>query len=183
MGCNCGKNKNTPSPQEVNNSKDQPQFRKQEIQEQSLVKKKMSMLQSFATAVASRGFNDTKVNIPLKQLRVISCFGNMDQGGVLPPCEHLKESTTEGKHYCGGCGCGDKEGTWLISNADKYSKLDYPKLQCPLAMPGFSNYQHSKDDEGEEPVTRRWYIENKISYADIEKIPVSTHESPKIEKK
>jgi hypothetical protein len=179
MGCNCNKNK-----QNQQQSNQPPQeFRKQEIQEQSLVKKKMSMLQSFATAVASRGFNDTKVNIPLKQLRVLSCFGNMDQGGVLPPCEHLKESTTEGKHYCGGCGCGDREGTWLISNGDKYSKLDYPKLQCPLAMPGFSNYQHSKEDEGVEPVTRRWYIENKTSYSDIENIPVSTHEAPKVEKK
>lgn len=171
MGCNCNKNKNN-EPQD-----NKQQFRKQEIPEQSLVKKKMSMLQSFATAVASRGLQDNKVNIPLKQLRVVSCFGNEQYGGVLPPCEHLKESKTPGKHFCGGCGCGDKEGTWLMAEADKYSKLDYPKLNCPLAMPGFSNYQHSKEDEGVDPVTRRWFIENKISYNDIQQIPVTVHES------
>jgi hypothetical protein len=44
-------------------------------------------------------------------------------------------------------------------------------------MPGFSNYQHSKEDEGVEPVTRRWFIENKISYNDIQQIPVTVHES------
>lgn len=177
MGCNCGKNKNTPTPQEVN--KEQPQFRKQEIQEQSILKKKMSMLQSFATAIASRGLQDNKVSLPVKQLRVLSCFGNQDQGGVMPPCEHLKESTTPGKHFCGGCGCGDKEGTWLVAEGDKYSKLDYPKLTCPLAMPGFSNYQQSKEDEGIEPVTRRWYIENKMTYEEMSKIPVRLHDMPK----
>lgn len=175
MGCNCNKNKNNQP------AENKQQFRKQEIQEQSLIKKKMSMLQSFATAVASRGLQDNKVNIPLKQLRVVSCFGTEKYGGVLPPCEHLKESTTPGKHYCGGCGCGDKEGTWLMSEAEKYSKLDYPKLNCPLAMPGFSNYQHSKEDEGVEPVTRRWFIENKVSYNEIQQIPVTIHESKQIQ--
>ena len=143
-----------------------------------MVKKKMSMLQSFATAIASRGIQDNKVQKAVKQLRVLSCFGNQSSGGVVPPCEHLRESSTPGKFFCGGCGCGDREGTWLISDGDKYSKLDYPKLTCPLAMPGFSNYQQSKEDEGVEPVTRRWYIENKISYNDIQDIPVTTHEAP-----
>lgn len=180
MGCNCNKNKNVPTPEQVKAAQDQPQFRKQEIQEQSLVKKKMSMLQSFATAIASRGIQDNKVEKPIKQLRVLSCFGNQAQGGVLPPCEHLKESTTEGKHFCGGCGCGDKKGTWLVADGDEYSKLDYPKLTCPLAMPGFTNYQHSKEDEGVDPVTRRWYIENKITYSEMNEIPVTTHEQPKV---
>jgi hypothetical protein len=178
MGCNCNKNKNVPTPEQVKAAQDQPQFRKQEIQEQSLVKKKMSMLQSFATAIASRGIQDNKVEKPIKQLRVLSCFGNQDHDGVLPPCEHLKESTTPGKHFCGGCGCGDKEGTWLVSDGEKYSKLDYPKLTCPLAMPGFSNYQHSKEDEGVDPVTRRWYIENKITFNEMNQIPVTTHAQP-----
>jgi len=71
MGCNCNKNKNNSG---ENQQPQQPQFRKQEIQEQSLVKKKMSMLQSFATAIASRGLQDNKVNKPVKQLRVLSCF-------------------------------------------------------------------------------------------------------------
>lgn len=183
MGCNCNKNKQS-TPQEVQSNQQSPQgnnppqFRQQPIQEQSMVKKKMSMLQSFATAIASRGLADNKVSKAVKQLRVLSCFGNMDSGGVVPPCEHLKESSTAGKYYCGGCGCGDSERTWLISEGEKYSKLDYPKLQCPLSMPGFTNYQSSNDEEGIEPVTRRWYIENKVSYNEIEKIPVSNPTPP-----
>ena len=187
MGCNCGKNKKNQStetpaqtPATTNNAElikntAPPEFRKTDIPEQSLVKKKMSMLQSFATAISSRGIQDNKVNKPIKQLRVLSCFGNMDSGGVMPPCEHLKESTTPGKHFCGGCGCGDKEGTWLVSEGEKYSKLDYPKLQCPLSMPGFTNYKQSPEEEGVDPVTRRWYIENVISYTDMDKISVTTH--------
>jgi len=187
MGCNCNKNKQAPVPPQEQNTtqpnQPQPEFRKQAIQEQSMVKKNMSMLQSFATAIASRGMQDNKVQKPVKQLRVLSCFGNQAQGGVLPPCEHLRESTTPGKFFCGGCGCGDREGTWLVSDGDKYSKLDYPKLQCPLAMPGFSNYQNSTEEEGVEPVTRRWYIENKMSYNEVQNISVSTHEPPKPEQK
>ena len=186
MGCNCNKNKQTveqPATTAQNLQQQTPAFRKQEIKEQSMVKKKMSMLQSFATAVASRGIQDKKAEKIVKQLRVLSCFGNQNQGGVLPPCEHLQQSTTPGKFYCGGCGCGDREGTWLISDGDKYSKLDYPKLQCPLSMPGFSNYEHSKEDEGVEPVTRRWYIENNITYVDMQKIPVTTPEMPVVQQK
>lgn len=182
MGCGCNKNKqNDPNQQksdQTQSSQKPPEFRKQQITEQSMVKKKMSMLQSFATAIASRGLADNKVQKPIKQLRVLSCFGNQAQGGVLPPCEYLKESSTPGKFYCGGCGCGDREGTWLIADGDKYSKLDYPKLTCPLAMPGFSNYQQSKEEEGNDPVTRRWFIDNQMKYEDFQNIPVSTHEMP-----
>jgi hypothetical protein len=179
MGCGCNKNKdNNPNQAQSNQNNQAPAFRKQQITEQSMVKKKMSMLQSFATAIASRGLADNKVQKPIKQLRVLSCFGNQAQGGVLPPCEYLKESSTPGKFYCGGCGCGDREGTWLIAEGDTYSKLDYPKLTCPLAMPGFSNYQQSKEEEGNDPVTRRWYIDNNMKYEDFQNIPVSTHEMP-----
>jgi hypothetical protein len=66
----------------------------------------------------------------------------------------------------------------LIADGDKYSKLDYPKLTCPLAMPGFSNYQQSKEEEGNDPVTRRWFIDNQMKYEDFQNIPVSTHEMP-----
>lgn len=175
MGCNCNKNKSNNSDNTQNtNQPQQPNFRKQEIKEQSMVKKKMSMLQSFATAIASRGIQDNKAAKAVKQLRVLSCFGNQAQGGQLPPCEYLQQSSTPGKHFCGGCGCGDKEGTWLISDGEKYSKLDYPKLQCPLSMPGFSNYQQSNEDEGQDPITRRWYIENVISFADVQNVNVTT---------
>jgi len=136
------------------------------------LKKKLSMIQSFASALASRNLNNQKANKPIKQLRVLSCFGNQGSGGLLPPCEHLLESKTEeGKHYCGACGCGDTKRTWLIQEADEYSKLDYPKVACPLNMPGFTNYIVSTPDEADEPITRKYYIEN-VDYEVIEKIPV-----------
>ena len=162
MSCNCNKNKNN------------EKFRTEEIKQENTVQNKISMVQNFASAIASRGIKNNKVSLPVKQLRVMSCFGNMKQGGELPPCEHLKSSVTPGKFYCGGCGCGDRKGTWLISNGDEYSKLDYPKLSCPLQMPGFSNYRKSEDSEGVEPITRRYYIENNIKYDDLQKreVPV-----------
>ena len=166
--CGCDKKKET-----------NMEFRSQDIQNQNGVVKKASMIQNFASAIVSRGLSNNKVSLPVKQLRVISCFGNMKQGGELPPCEHLKPSVTPGKFFCGGCGCGDKKGTWLVSNGEEYSKLDYPKLSCPLQMPGFSNYTKSDPDEGVSPVTRRYYIENNISYKDLEKIPVTTPELKK----
>jgi hypothetical protein len=177
MGCNCNKNK---TQQTVQNN-ESVTFRKEEIKKPETlaqsVKQKMTMMQTFASAITSRGFNNEKVSIPMKQLRVVSCFGNKEQGGVLPPCEHLKESTTAGKFYCGGCGCGDRKGTWLVAEGDEYSKLDYPRLACPLQMPGFSNYEKSKPDEANIPITRRYYIEQ-LAYTEIEKIPVKTYDPP-----
>jgi len=143
------------------------------------LKRKLSMIQSFASALASRNINNKKINKPIKQLRVLSCFGNENDGGILPPCEHLMDSDVgEGKNYCGACGCGDKKGTWLIQEADNYSKLDYPKVACPLQMPGFSNYLVSTPDEAEEPVTRKYYIEN-MDYEEVQKVPVKIGEQPK----
>ena len=142
------------------------------------IKRKLSMIQSFASALASRNINNKKINKPIKQLRVLSCFGNRNIDGVLPPCEHLMESQTgEGKHYCGACGCGDKKGTWLVQKSDDYSKLDYPKVGCPLQMPGFSNYIVSGSDESEEPVTRKYYIEN-MDYQLVQRVPVQIGDKP-----
>lgn len=181
MGCNCNKNKAQQQTQQTVLNNDSLNFRKEEIKKPETlaqsVKQKMTMMQTFASAITSRGFNNEKVSIPMKQLRVASCFGNKDQGGVLPPCEHLKESTTAGKFYCGGCGCGDRKGTWLVAEGDEYSKLDYPRLACPLQMPGFSNYEKSKPDEANIPITRRYYIEQ-LPYTEIEKIPVKTYDPP-----
>lgn len=167
MSCNCNKNK------------DNEKFRIEEIKKENIVSEKITMVQNFASAIASRGISNEKVSKPVKQLRVLSCFGNMRQDGELPPCEHLKPSTTSGKFFCGGCGCGDRKGTWLVSEGDEYSKLDYPKLSCPLQMPGFSNYKKSDPSEAEEPVTRRYYIEKNITYKDLEKIPVTTPDKNK----
>ena len=90
----------------------------------------------FAASLASRGLNDTKTDLATKQLRVLSCFGS----GSIKQCPFLRNSSTPGKNYCGRCGCGDKPHTWLMKDSDEYSKLDYPVLNCPVKMPGFTNY-------------------------------------------
>lgn len=153
------------------------EFQKRQIEDPAGLKeqigKKLGMVQSFASAVVSRGLANNKINKPIKQLRVLSCFGNQNQGGQLPPCEYLKNSTVlPGKHFCGGCGCGDKPHTWLVADGEQYSKLDYPRLSCPLKMPGFTNYENSKPEEAGPPPSRRNYIEN-INYSEVEKIPVT----------
>lgn len=167
MGCGCNKNKQG------------PEFKEQSpaSETKNILSQKMSMVKSFASAIASRGLSNNKVNKATKQLRVLSCFGNQHTGGVLPPCEYLKQSSTPGKHYCGGCGCGDKPRTWLMAQGEEYSKLDYPNLNCPLNMPGFTNYQPSKPDEAESPITRRYYLEN-IDYNELLKTDVSLPEKP-----
>jgi len=174
MGCGCNKKDDDQgkTPEEA-----KQEFRKQVEQSQQ---SKVSMVKSFASAVASRGLTNKKTTKPIKQLRVLSCFGD---GKELPPCEYLRKSDVQdGKFYCGGCGCGDKPGTWLLSDGDEYSKLDYPRLNCPLQMPGFTNYEQSQPDESVEPVTRRYYIEN-ISYDEVEKVPVSMPDMPEELKK
>lgn len=180
MGCNC-KNKTQNTQQQVPTPPPAQQqeitFRKEEVPQQSVIKQKLTMMQSFAMAIKSRGLNNEKVTKPIKQLRVLSCFGNQGQGGVLPPCEHLKQSATPGKFFCGGCGCGDRKGTWLMAEGDEYSKLDYPKLNCPLSMPGFTNYEKAKEDEGVAPITRRFFIEQ-LPYKEIEMIQVTMHDIP-----
>jgi hypothetical protein len=163
----------------MNNEEKPVEFSRREVVDPETIKQKLGkglgMVQSFATAIASRGINNTKINRPTKQLRVLSCFGNNNSGGILPPCEYLRNSNTPGKHFCGGCGCGDKPHTWLMSEGEEYSKLDYPKLQCPLKMPGFSNYEASSPQEAVPPISRRYYIEN-IDYKEVDKIQVSLPE-------
>lgn len=95
--------------------------------------KKMVM---FAASLASRGISNKKIDVETKQLRVLSCFGN----NSISPCSYLQLSKNKINHFCGHCGCGDHKHTWLEANSNEYSKLDYPKLHCPMRMPGFSNY-------------------------------------------
>lgn len=96
---------------------------------------KMVML---AASLASRGLGNKKTDIPTKQLRVLSCFGGAE---IETKCPYLSQSKVDNtKHYCTKCGCGDKSTTWLIKSGSEYSKLDYPTLNCPIKMPGFSNY-------------------------------------------
>ena len=65
------------------------------------IKNGLVMAKSFVSAMASRGIGNKKTEPYVKKLRVISCFGNEHVGGKLPPCEHLKESETEGKYFHG----------------------------------------------------------------------------------
>ena len=145
------------------------------MSEKNTVSEKFSMAKDFAKSMVSRGLTNKKTDKITKQLRVISCFGNEKE---LPPCEYLETSKVDDpKSFCGGCGCGDRKGTWLASGGDNYSKLDYPKLACPLQMPGFTNYEESEPDESEEPVTRRYYIEQMDSER-VQEIDVQLHEVP-----
>ena len=157
----------------MTNENNKPKFRNMPIDpNQRGLKKAFSMVQNFAVALASRNLNNNKINNAIKQLRVLSCFGNESSGGELPPCEYLQQSNIDNtKHICGGCGCGDRQQTWLVAESDEYGKLDYPKLACPLQMPGFTNYVISNPDESEEPVTRKYYIEN-IDYNSLQTVPV-----------
>lgn len=147
-----------------------PNAGKGSIQKQlkDMTSKGLTMIQSFAMSMSSRGLRNKKVDKPIKQLRVLSCFGN----DKIRPCEHLKLSSKKsGMFYCGECGCGDKETTWLTPTSDKYSKLDYPKLNCPISMPGFTNYSTSTESE------RKTKIEA-INFNDLNEISVSM---PKIQ--
>ena len=145
----------------------------------SSMREKAGMVKNFAKSMISRGLKNKKIDEATKQLRIISCFGDNDE---LIPCEYLRKSKTDGKFYCGGCGCGDSKRTWLQGDGEEYSKLDYPKLHCPLQMPGFTNYEESPPDEAEEPVTRRYYIEQ-MEPDRIAEITVSLPQPPEEPKK
>tara|TARA_Y100000034_G_C6888629_1_gene408395 strand:- start:159 stop:644 length:486 start_codon:yes stop_codon:yes gene_type:complete len=139
------------------------------------VHRKLGMAKNFAKSILSRGLSNKKANKITKQLRVISCFGD---GEELIPCEYLRTSEKDdNKSFCGGCGCGDRKGTWLVANGDEYSKLDYPKLACPLQMPGFTNYEESEPDEADDPITRRFYIEQ-MDPERIKAVEVTLNEHP-----
>ena len=138
------------------------------------LKDRIGMVGSYAVAMASRGLANNKIDKKTKQLRVLSCMGT----GELPPCEYLRKSkVNDERNFCGGCGCGDRSATWLMADSDDYGKLDYPKVNCPLNMPGFSNYEPSSPDEAKEPITRRHYIEQ-MKMEDVEKVSVTINGSP-----
>lgn len=92
----------------------------------------------YAASLASRGLTNNRADEEIKRLRALSCFGGIED---IPPCPYLQTSRiNSSKKYCGRCGCGDKMGTWLLAEENEYAKLDYPHLNCPANMPGFSNY-------------------------------------------
>jgi hypothetical protein len=123
---------------------------------------------SLAMSIASRGIDNKKIDLETKQLRAISCFGYKD----IPKCEFLINSKlVEGMNYCGKCGCGDFPHTWLVKSAERYSKLDYPKLNCPLSMPGFSNYDPGIKNPRKEQIEKLDPEEIKFVEVTINGIP------------
>lgn len=116
---------------------------------------------SFGQSVASRGLTNKKANEETKALRNLSCHGLEELG--LAPCADRKNSAKfENSFYCGACGCGDKKMTQLVTlmvdGKEQYSKLDFPKVSCPLKMPGFTNYHPS--EEGVSENSRKKTIED-----------------------
>ena len=113
----------------------------------------ISKIMGFAMSIASRGLNNSKIDLTTKKLRYVSCYG-IDN---IPPCQFLLKSQKSEFYYCGKCGCGDHPHTWLQREETEYSKLDYPFLTCPMKMPGFDNYDPSSPNESLE---RKKKIEN-----------------------
>lgn len=170
--CNCAKKSNN----EITNKEQKFSETKLEKSE-NIIASGMSMVQSYAISLISRGISSKKVEPMTKQLRVLSCFGNKEEGGELPPCSHLMKSETEGKFYCGACGCGDKKSTWLNGKENEYSKLDYPSLNCPITMPGFTNYSPSIPEEWKNPISRKKYIES-MRTKDVSKVDITINDIP-----
>jgi hypothetical protein len=100
---------------------------------------------SFAESMLSKGINNNKASPETYSLRVLSCHGDTEKD--LPPCPHRKNSAIfENSYFCGACGCGDKQLTQLTpftinGKLVEYTKLHYPKVSCPMEMPGFTNYK------------------------------------------
>jgi hypothetical protein len=118
----------------------------------------------MASSVASRGINNKTCSPEVKELRKLSCHGD----DTLPPCSQRKSSEKfEGSFFCGACGCGDKQGTQLtditIAGKSNYGKLDYPKVWCPLNMPGFQPYKATNQEAPEVQNYRKKEIENRFS--------------------
>jgi len=103
------------------------------------------------SAIKSRGIVSTTLDITgidnsqgervsddIYNERKISCFGDITKN--INPCFRLQYVAQRG-YFCGGCGCGKNELARLDSDSpDAYTKLHYPKLECPLRRKGFSNY-------------------------------------------
>ena len=177
--CGCG-NSNPKKIEKVEKKeiiREEKKFSETPLTSGNSIMRGISMVQSYAISLISRGISSKKVEPTTKKLRSLSCFGNQEHGGELPPCSHLMKSETEGKFYCGACGCGDKKSTWLNGKDAEYSKLDYPILTCPMTMPGFNNYSPSTPDEWKEPITRKKYIET-MRMADVTKVDISINEMP-----
>lgn len=124
-------------------------------------------MKSVVEAYASRGVTqDKRCDADTKRIRSVSCHGDESLG--IAPCPFRRNSNAEaGRFYCGECGCGDRQATWLNAKSpEDYTKLDFPKVVCPLQMPGFSNYTPSAEETVERRMkydfTRKEQIERSV---------------------
>ena len=104
------------------------------------LRNKIARAWQVADSMMSRGLNNAKIPEEIKDIRSISCHGSEELG--IPPCEHrIPSRKYEGSYYCEACNCGDFMHTQLTNiDENHYSKLDYPRITCPIGMPGFTNF-------------------------------------------
>ena len=117
---------------------------------------------SFGKSIKSRGLFDNMAPEDVINRRELSCHGDDE----IEPCPRRNDSKKEkGRKICGACGCGDKPRNFL--NGEGYIKLYYPKLSCPLDMPGFDGYKPAKNNENRkkrvEEKLNEWYNTDKDS--------------------
>lgn len=124
-------------------------------------------VKSAVDAYASRGITqDKRCADDIKKTRLISCHGDPERG--IAPCPFRRDSSAEeGRYYCGECGCGDRKATWLnAKQPEDYTKLDFPRVVCPLNMPGFTNYTPSAEESVERKMrydfSRKEQIERQV---------------------
>lgn len=101
---------------------------------------KLKKIKEFTDSMISRGLWDAKAHEDIIDLRDISCHGSEDL--AIPACaERVESKKFANSFYCGACSCGDYSHTQLSKISDThYSKLEYPRVNCPKKMPGFTNY-------------------------------------------
>jgi len=97
-----------------------------------------ALAHSYMKALTSRGFEGKRVELTIHNKRHVSCTGTTLEGEkVGDSCPALKLSSDGKHHFCGECGCRDRETAWI--DREGYPKLSYPHLECPRGMPGFTN--------------------------------------------
>lgn len=110
------------------------------MRDEHYLRNKYTKAWQFADSLFSRGIGNNKVSEEIRDIRDISCHGSVELN--IQPCEQrISSKKYKNSFICEACNCGDFNHTQL-SNLDEnhYSKLDYPRVHCPMKMPGFSNY-------------------------------------------
>lgn len=104
------------------------------------LRNKFTSAWQVADSLMSRGIKNKRVCDELHDMRSISCHGLEEMN--IPPCPERKPSNKfADSYFCGACNCGDFGHTQIKNlNENHYSKLDYPRVNCPKGMPGFTNY-------------------------------------------